>query len=282
MLCQTRLPQPNEACPLRSLFILFTLAASLAALTEMSRLAANLSHVASGGPGALLHAADFTSAARDQDLFAGRLSAQLVEGALRLSAGDPGSLVYAATGPHFQDFDLEVEARPLAGPLDNAYGLLFRLREAQSAPLLEALGLPGSDFAGARSYYLFLISSDGYYQLRRSQAGEQQILSAWIPSPLIRQGLEISNRLRVVAQESTLHFYINGEPVALCIPDDAQTRSTWANDECVGGQMRLTLQDESPEAGRIALVAQSFQQAGVVLAFDNLLVRMPQPMGASA
>ncbi len=282
MLCQTRLPQPNEACPLRSLLILFTLAASLAALTEVSRLAANLSHVASGGPGALLHAADFASAARDQDLFAGRLSAQLVEGALRLTAGVSESLVYAATGPYFHDFDIEVEARPLAGPLDNAYGLLFRLREAQSAPLLEALGLPGSGFAGARSYYLFLISSDGYYQLRRSQAGEQQILSAWIPSPLIRQGLEISNRLRVVAQESTLHFYINGEPVALCIPDDAQTRSTWANDECVGGQMRLTLQDESPEAGRIALVAQSFQQAGVVLAFDNLLVRMPQPMGASA
>ena len=282
MLCQTRLPQPNEACSLRSLLILFTLAGLLAALTEVSRLAANLSHVASGGPGALLHAADFTSAARDQDLFEGRLSAKLVEGALRLSAGDPESLVYSATGPHFYDFDLEVEARPLAGPLDNGYGLLFRLREAQSAPVLEAFGLKRSGFNAARSYYLFLISSDGYYQLRRSLADEQQILSAWIPSPLIRQGLEVSNRLRVVAQKSTLQFYINGEQVALCIPDDSQASSTWANDECIGGQMRLTLQDESPEAGRIALVAQSFQQAGVVLAFDNLLVRMPQLAGASA
>ena len=267
---------------MRSLLILFTLSVLLAALTEVSRLAANLSHVAGGEPGILLHAADFASAASDQDLFYGRLSAQLVGGALRLIADDPESLVYAATGPYFQDFDLEVEARPLAGPLDNAYGLLFRLREAKSAPVLEALGLPGSGVAGARSYYLFLISSDGYYQLRRSQAGEQRILSAWIPSPLIRQGLDVRNRLRVVAQESNLQFYINGEPVELCTPDDAQARSTWANDECVGGQMRLTLQDESPQAGRIALVAQSFQQTGVVLAFDNLLVRMPQPMGASA
>ena len=267
---------------MRSLLILFTLAVSLAALTEVSRLAANLSHVASGGPGALLHAADFANDTQDQDLFEGRLSAQLARGALRLSAGDPESLVYAATGPYFQDFDLEVEARTLAGPLDNGYGLLFRLRETQSAPVLKASGLPGAGFNLARSYYLFLISSDGYYQLRRSQAGEQQILSAWIPSPLIRQGLDVNNRLRVVAQGSTLQFYINDLQVALCIPDDAQARSTWANDECVGGQMRLTLQDESPEAGRIALVAQSFQQAGVVLAFDNLLVRMPQPAGASA
>ncbi len=267
---------------MRSLLVLFTLAALLAALTEVSRVAANLSYVAGGEPGTLLHAADFTSVMPDQDLFVGRLSAQLVDGALRLGADDPDSLVYAAAGPQLTDFDLEVEARPLAGPLDNGYGVLFRLHEVRPAPALEAFGLPTPGYTRSRSYYLFLISSDGYYQLRRTLAGDQQILSAWVPSPLIRQGLEVSNRLRVLASGSNMQFYINDEQVALCIPDAAQARSTWAEGECVDGRMRMMLQDESLTAGRIAMAAQSFQQAGVQLAFDNLLVRMPQAGGVKA
>lgn len=267
---------------MRSLLVLFTLAAMLAALTELSRVAANLSYVASGKPGALLHAADFTNVMPDQDLFTGRLSAQLVDGALRLGADDPDSLVYAAGGPHFADLDLAVEAQPLAGPLDNGYGILFRLSEMHPAPALQAFGLPTPGHNRSRSYYLFLISSDGYYQLRRTLSGEQEILSAWVPSPLIRRGLEVSNRLRVIASGSHMQFFINEEQVALCIPDAAQARSTWANGECVDGRMRMTLQDESLTTGRIAMAVQSFQQAGVLMAFDNLLVRMPQDGGIQA
>ena len=44
------------------------------------------------------------------------------------------------------------------------------------------------------------MSSDGYYQVRQAQEGEQRVVSAWAPSPLIAQGLEVSNRLRVIAE----------------------------------------------------------------------------------
>ena len=264
---------------MRSLLIVFALAAALVVVREAARLAANLAHVAGGAPGSTLHASDFAGATRDLDLFEGRLSAQLVEGALQLGVREAGELVYAATGPQFGDFDLQVEARPLAGPLDNAYGVLFRLREPRPAPLLQIPGIAGR---GGISYTLFLVSSDGYYQVRRAREGEQRIVSAWAASPLIAQGLEVSNRLRVIAEGDRLRFQINGEAVALCVPDEAEAQSTWSNGVCVGGEMRLSTRDEAPAPGRIALVAQALRQGGVMVAFDNLLVRAPAGRGASA
>ena len=149
-LCQTAGPQRKRGRPSCAvLLIVFGLAAALVVVREAARLAANLAHVAGGAPGSMLHASDFAGATRDLDLFEGRLSAQLVDGALQqLGVREAGELVYAATGPQFGDFDLQVEARPLAGPLDNAYGVLFRLREPAARA---AVADTGDSRAGAAS-----------------------------------------------------------------------------------------------------------------------------------
>lgn len=260
--------------PPASLILLLVLAALMAVLL----LAADLEYVAGGEPGSLLYAASFDLPAPDMDLFAGRASAQLNAGRLWLEPGEPRRLVYAAAGPRVADFDLEVEIMALAGPLDNGFGVLFRMQEPRPFPPLSLAGLQPRGPASRPSYYLFMISSDGYYQLRRSLNGEQQVLSTWIPSPAIRQGLNVSNRLRIIARGAEMTFFINGEQPGFCIPDDAGQASTWTNGQCLAGQMRNVVHDDSLATGRLALAAQSFAQGGVMLAFDNLLVLVPAEM----
>ena len=251
----------------------------LLALTAVSRLAADLSYVAAGDAGSLLYAATFQEAAPDLGLFAGRTSARLNAGALRLEPGEPRRLVYAALGPPVADFDLEVETRAQEGPLDNGFGVLFRLHERRPLPLSS---FAGTHPASGLNYYLFMISSDGYYQLQRSLEGEQQVLSTWIPSSAIRQGLNVSNRLRVIARGEKMTFHVNGELLAFCIPHDAAKASTWADGQCLEGDMQEVVRDDVLATGRIALAAQSLRQGGVVLTFDNLLLRSPSPAGPPA
>ena len=260
---------------MRRPLIYLGLLAALAALTGTSRLAANLRFVADGAAGALLYAADFDSPDDSLALSEGSGSARLQDGVLRLEPGGPNRLVYTVTGPELADFELEVETRALAGPLDNGFGVLFRLQQQRSLPLAEAFGLPATGGAAGMSYYLILASSDGYYQLLRTLSGRQQVLSAWIPSPFIRQGIGVSNRMIVRAKGPELAFFINDRQLEFCIPDDSSDSSTWVAGECLGGQMHSTVRDDLLLEGRVALAAQSMHEAGVLLAFDNLLLRMP-------
>lgn len=260
---------------MRRPLLYLALLAALAALSETSRLAANLRYVAGGAAGALLYAADFTFPDDSMGLSAGGRSATLQDGALVLEPGEANRLVYAAAGPELADFELEVEARALAGPPDNGFGVLFRLQRPRPFPLAEAIGLAAAGGSAGSSYYLFLASSDGYYQLLRAISGEQQVLSAWIPSPYIRQGAGVSNRLKIRARGPGLEFFINDGQLEFCIADSPSDSSTWVAGECLGGRMRSSVRDDGLVSGRIALAAQSMHEAGVLLAFDNLLLRMP-------
>ncbi len=258
----------------RPLLYLLLLAA-LPALTGMSNLAANLRFVASGPAGALLYAANFTFPDASMGLSAIGRSASLRDGALHLEPGDANRLVYALVGPELADFDLDVEARALAGPLDNGFGVIFRLQQPRPFPLVEAFGWTAARGSAGINYYMFLASSDGYYQLLRTLSGRQQVLSTWIPSPFIRQGPGASNRLGIRARGPELEFFINDGQLEFCIPDSQSDSSTWVTGECLGGQMRSIVRDDTLQKGRTALAAQSMQEAGVLVAFDNLLLRMP-------
>ncbi len=267
---------------LRRSLVNLVLLAALAVLGGASRMAADLRFVAAGNADGLLYAANFASPDASLDLYSGRRSASLQDGELLLEPGEANLLVYAAAGPHLGDFELEVEARALAGPLDNGFGMLFRLQQPRSFPVLEASGLKSPAGSAVINYYLFLASSDGYYRLVRNLSGRQQVLSAWIPSPFIRQGLDVANRLTVRARGRELEFFINDQQLEFCIADSASGSSTWVAGECLGGQMRRIVRDDKLLTGRIALAAQSLQEAGVLVAFDNLLVRMPAVRDASA
>jgi hypothetical protein len=129
----------------------------------------------------------------------------------------------------FADFALEVEARRASGPLDNEFGVLVRYQ-------------PETD-----EFYLFAISSNGFYSVQKYQANEWQKLVEWTESAAILQGEDV-NRLRVTGQGDKMRFFVNGEPLT-------------------------EVEDASFRSGSVGLLASTNEKGGVAVAFDNLRVR---------
>lgn len=153
---------------------------------------------------------------------------------LVISVKDPNLLQYTTLSePLFADFVLEVDVTQLAGDLESSYGLLFRMQN------------PGQ-------FYRFDITGSGLYVMERhnSDGTWTRFLDDWAESGAIKQGLTVTNRLKVVAQGPLLSFYVND-------------------------QLLQQVNDASYAAGQIALDAGTFGRGGLEVAFDNLVVRNP-------
>jgi hypothetical protein len=153
---------------------------------------------------------------------------------LIISLEDPNLLQYTALNePIFADFALEVDIIQLAGDLESSYGVLFRMQNAAQ-------------------FYRFDITGNGMYLLERhnSDGTWTRFLDDWVESPAIKQGLTVTNRLKVVAQGSILSFYVND-------------------------RLLQKIDDGSYAAGQIALDAGTFGRGGLEVAFDNVVVRNP-------
>lgn len=100
--------------------------------------------------------------------------------------------------------EIEAEARKLAGPNDNRFGLICRYQDDLN-------------------YYWFAISSDGYYGIGKVKEGQVMFINRdqMPPSEVIRQN-ESWNQLRATCVGNTLTLYINGVLV------DQQTDSDFA------------------------------------------------------
>jgi hypothetical protein len=183
----------------------------------------------------------------------GQLTARAEDGVFRLEIDAPQKIPYSAAAHHFSDFDASVAAQALAGPENNAYGLIFRLIDPDNN-------------------YQFLVSSDGFYGVVRRFKGEEKFLSAWIDSPIVNRGINAANDVRVVAQGGSFQFWVNGEAVQLCVPTEASAISTYSQGQCYGGTMENTLNDSAIPAGRLGVIARSFDEPGVIAQFDNLVV----------
>lgn len=256
---------------MRRLLVLIILVVLFVVLFFFIRSAASWKHaVVTGDAGALLYVASFDGGAADGfnadwEQYAGQLSAQLDAGQLRISVGKPKGRAYSVAAPYYADFDLRVEARAVEGPIDNGYGVVFRLQDKAN-----------SNFED-NSYYVFLISSDGFYQVSRVVDGDEKIISVWNQSPLVNQGLDAVNRLRVIARSDQFSFYINDQPVQLCVPDDPNGESTFdALGNCMG-TMIDTLTDATIPNGQIGVsaIVTDTGGEGVVAAFDNVVVYAP-------
>ncbi|MCY4072427.1 MAG: hypothetical protein OXG60_14115 [Chloroflexi bacterium] len=250
-----------------------------------------------GNPGDLLYVATFDGYLDEWDLYAGQQSASIEDGRLRLALSSAQTASWSVARHHFIEFDISVAANAVAGPIDNAFGIVFALQ----SPSEEACDLPAVIFCGigqwsallsaalrkildpaaGPNYYAFLISSDGYYALERIVDGAREVLSTWIPSPSIYQDLGAQNSIRVIAQGSELKFFVNGEQVMLCIPNEPGASSTFANGECIGGRMVERYQAPGPLQGQLGLIAQATQTGGggVVVDFDNVTVFSPSVAG---
>src|SRR5690606_25435443 len=95
-------------------------------------------------------------------------------------------LFWATAGERMADGVYQVEATQLEGPLDNGYGMMFRVDGDNSA------------------FYLFEVSGDGYVWIGRCENSceEEQPLvgNGWIASEAVNQGLDVTNVLRVRAE----------------------------------------------------------------------------------
>jgi len=117
------------------------------------------------------------------------------EGVMRLLVKAPNRLAWASASREFSDFRLSVEATQVAGPDDNEYGVLVRMKDAGH-------------------FYCFSISGDGYYQVRKHDGEEWVVLSGdWTQSDAIQTGAA-TNLLEVVCQGAAMAFSVNGVQLA--------------------------------------------------------------------
>jgi len=126
-------------------------------------------------------------------------------GQLLITVKQPDALAWSvAAGKTFDNFTLDVDATPVAGPEDNDYGVIVRHVD---------------DY----NFYRFEISSDGYYNVqKRHKSKWEKLMPDWGKSDAIRKGLA-TNHLRVVCAGRTMTFYVNQVEVVR-VTDDAFAR----------------------------------------------------------
>lgn len=119
---------------------------------------------------------------------------RIEDGRLLVIVHEPGQVAWAVAGKRLSNLRLAVEATPVAGPVDNEYGILIRMD-------------------GDKHFYAFSISADGYARVARYADGQWTLLSAdWFSHPAILQGMA-TNRLELEAQGTQFKFWVNGELV---------------------------------------------------------------------
>jgi len=145
------------------------------------------------GSGALLFQDDFARSSTGWATFQGaESSANYADGGLDVQVNAPNHWAWSTPGFDLGDVRLEVDSAAMAGPPDNAFGLVCRFRDPDN-------------------FYFLLISSDGYSGIGIVRDGQRSLLtgSAMLPSDSILPGLT-SNHLRADCVGPKLSLYING------------------------------------------------------------------------
>jgi 3-keto-disaccharide hydrolase/zinc-ribbon domain len=120
-------------------------------------------------------------------------SVAYLDGEYRVVVYNANSVVWSnpATTRQFLNFEIEVEARQVEGPLNSNYGVLVHYQEDER-------------------FYWFQVSSDGHFTVALRQADGWKQLVDWQASSAIHQGMNTINRLKVICIGDRYSFYING------------------------------------------------------------------------
>jgi len=254
----------------RKVAVLLVLVIILVALIGLNRVAANWHYVLRAEPGSVLYTATFDAFLDDWEQYEGRLEAQVINGALRIESESSNSGPYSVAKPYFDDFDLRVQGKALDGDPTNGYGVIFRLQDK------------GNRSVADDSYYLFLVSSDGYYKLERVIDGQQKEISLWIPSPVVNQGLDAVNALRVIAEGNQFQFFVNDQQVELCLPENSDGFSTLDGAGNCMGNMTATWTDDTITSGQVGVVVVTLDAPNFAVEFDNMLIVGPQRISSES
>ncbi|MBI5959048.1 MAG: hypothetical protein HY866_09955, partial [Chloroflexi bacterium] len=232
-------------------------------------------------PGDLLYATSFDDFNDEWDIFPGRDATRIVSGAddqpaapltggqLEILYGSPATnaIIWSTLDRKFNDIDLRVTARLVDGPVDqNQFGVIFRYRDEAN-------------------FYIFRISADGYYLLAKVENGLTEIVSEWNVSEAIHQGAA-ANEIRVLARRGEFRFFVNDQPVPLCLKGKNLT-SMWDTSQgpgvCYeGGELTYLYKDSAFKQGRIALAAGTIDGSEITVAFDDLVIVGPDSAAMAA
>jgi hypothetical protein len=178
-------------------------------------------------------------------------------------SGRAEGVVWTTLDRKFNDMDLRLTARLISGvEEDSTFGVLFRYRDKDN-------------------FYIFQLTGDGYYSLGKVKNGQRQTISDWTTSPAIRQG-NAENTLRIQAYGDKFRFFVNGEPLPLCLPGQ-ERYGQWdpAPNEagiCLTADPAYVYRDDDFTQGQVGLATGSFYGDSVIEAgFDDLVITGPEP-----
>jgi hypothetical protein len=158
-------------------------------------------------------------------------STAIVNEQLVISVNSPNTIQFSAlTDPSFTDFLLEVDAWQRSGSSESSYGVLFRMQDNQQ-------------------FYRFEVTGTGLYMIERHNADGTwtRLIPEWAPTAALNKGLNVPNRLKIIATGPEMAFYVN-DILLTQINDDRYT------------------------GGIIGLDAGTFSGGAVQVSFDSLSV----------
>jgi len=154
------------------------------------------------------------------------------QGAYRVVVNSAGYDLWAVSRQTYRDVQVEVDTARLAGTSDNRFGLICRYQDAEN-------------------FYVFIISSDGYYATAIIQNGTSSLLGqemmAYNAAIIHGDG---PNHIRFDCIGNALTGYVNGQQVAV-------------------------VNDSTFSTGDAGLLAGAFDKSGVEIGFDNFMVIKP-------
>jgi len=158
------------------------------------------------------------------------------DGAYRMFLNVPSFTSFVGAQKAFNDVEIEVDVTKTAGPDESVYGVLCRQVDEGN-------------------FYLFVISSAGYYGIGKVFEGKgvtflgSEKADMLIASDAIKKGNE-TNHLKVECMQNTLSMAVNGKQL-------------------------LSVQDTDIESGDVGFIVKTFDKPGIDVKFDNLVVRLP-------
>ncbi|MFQ5613728.1 MAG: trypsin-like peptidase domain-containing protein [Anaerolineae bacterium] len=180
--------------------------------------------------GQVLFFDDFSDPASGWSTFSDdEVSSRYEEGRLVIDVDVQETAAWAILDQEFEEVDFEVETVKLGGPDDNAFGLMLHYQDADN-------------------FYVFEISSDGFYKASVLENDELRTLIEWTKTYLVDPGGK--NTLAVEAQPGQFTIFINGVQVDQ-VSDDTFSR------------------------GRVGLAARTLSEPDVSIGFDNARLRVP-------
>jgi hypothetical protein len=198
--------------------------------------------------------------------------------------------IFSLLDRKFRDFDIRLATHQLQSDPnhDNRLGIIFRYRDN-------------------KHYYAFEISGDGYYRVVKVEPSDDPNqdavteISAWNrttipradqfepPFPtLVRPGSgnpittirDAMNEIRIIARGDKFWFFVNGQPMMLCLKGST-LNSTWSTPTtCAQGNIASYMfQDDDYKQGKIGVLIghspNSEFDYPVSIAFDNIVVLGP-------